>query len=442
MTTTWIWNTNARIIPHKGDQTMVFNNESGWAARFNGKGLLLIEDIYRRKSLVNGDEQSYPPVLLKLLKDKRVLIDETTADDYYTDINQKLKVLLDDVWRLIILPTERCNFDCYYCYEERIKGKMKKAVADATDKLVARMASEAPVFKLDFFGGEPFLAPDLMIRYLKTAFENAPDKTRFNAAVTTNGSLMTPELLAEMTAYRLHSFQVTLDGPRHMHDKQRVGKNGKGTYDQVVRGIRYLYECDNPNINVSVRVNVHAGLAEQYLPLLEDPIITKAMGDKRFIFSVHEIWESSKFQLSEEHKGTMAAVQKLKNAFAQFELTSKGPEKAKPLLSSPCSEACYAGKPNQFVIYPTGHVGKCTVILEDNRNYIGRVNADGSLEINGEKHDFWIGQNALNDAGCQTCAYRITCTGIGCPINRVKPGDGTCTLRDAYDKKWAHALMV
>ncbi len=442
MTSTWVWNNNARIVPHRGDQTLVFNNESGWAARFGGKGLRYIEDIFKRKSLVNGDERQYPEVLLNLLKDKRVLIDEDTAEDYYDEINKKLKIHLHDVWKLIILPTERCNFDCYYCYEERVRGKMKKAVADGTDKLVARMAAEAPAFELGFFGGEPFLAPDLMLRYQKTAFEHAPDKGRFIGSVTTNGSLMTPELVAELADYQLYHYQITLDGPQRMHDKQRISKSGKGTYKQVVRALEYLEASDCPKLTVNIRVNMHSGMALEYLELLEDPLIVQIIKDKRFYFSIYEIWSSANYKVTEDQKGEWDNVQRLKKAFFDFEQESKGVSIKRPVLGGPCSEACYAGKPNQFIIYPTGHVGKCTVVLEENRNYVGRVMPDGSLSLNDEKHNYWVGKNALRDEGCQTCAYRISCAGIGCPINRVKPGDGTCTLRDTYDANWGRALEV
>jgi uncharacterized protein len=51
---------------------------------------------------------------------------------------------------------------------------------------------------------------------------------------------------------------------------------------------------------------------------------------------------------------------------------------------------CYASKPNSFVIRANGQVGKCTVALYDERNDLGRLNRDGTLQFNQSKFREWM----------------------------------------------------
>lgn len=438
--TTLVWNNNSRLISGAAEKSILFNNESGWQGKLTGKALEIIQTIKNLKKIDKEQLEAYPQPIVKLLLDKRILIEQKEAPAYYKDVNDHIRNRLVDHWALIILPTERCNFACPYCYEERVKGKMKPEVADATDACVARMAQNAKRFSLGFFGGEPLLAPDLVARFLKTAYTNAPDKKTFTSSITTNGSLLKADMIQEFAAHKLTNYQITLDGPRPIHDIQRPTKGGKETFDSVLNAFDLLYNSGIENLAVTLRVNCHPHLAPRYRPLLDEPLIKKVLSDKRFHLDLHEIWGSEKFILPDIEDPEEARIEWGKVSRAMHH-TVNAWKNAKPQhLNTICGDACYAGKPNQYIIYPTGHVGKCTVILEDERNTIGTLGADGSLQVDEAKHDFWVKQNALMDADCQKCAYRITCAGIGCPLNRIKPGDGTCTLRNGYDRIWGRVL--
>lgn len=438
--TTLVWNTNSRLVPTNPQKSVLFNNESGWQGKISGKALEIIQNLKTRRKVEQKDLDQVPEPIVKLLLDKRILIEQKEAKSYYQGVNKHIRNRLFDHWGLIILPTERCNFACPYCYEERVKGKMKPEIADATDALVARMARESERFSLGFFGGEPLLAPNLVLRFLKTGYENAPDKKTFSGSITTNGSLLTQDMIAEFGAHKLLNYQITLDGPRTMHDMQRPTKGGKETFDKVLQSFDLLYHSGIENLSVTLRVNVHPHLAPRYRPLLDEPLIKKVLSDKRFHLDLHEIWGSDKFILPdiEDPQEAQAAWNNIsRNMYGEVNTWKNAKSQH---LNTICGDACYAGKPNQYVIYPTGDVGKCTVILEDERNTIGKLGPGGKLLLNEAKHDFWVKQNALVDDDCQKCAYRITCAGIGCPLNRIKPGDGTCTLREGYDRIWGKAL--
>jgi uncharacterized protein len=51
---------------------------------------------------------------------------------------------------------------------------------------------------------------------------------------------------------------------------------------------------------------------------------------------------------------------------------------------------CYAARANSFVIRSDGRVGKCTVALDDDRNTVGHLSADGRLILDASRIRPWI----------------------------------------------------
>ena len=67
--------------------------------------------------------------------------------------------------RLIIMPTEQCNFRCQYCYESFKFGKMSLEMQDAIINFVRKNIYKYTEVHLDWYGGEPLLAFDV-IQYI------------------------------------------------------------------------------------------------------------------------------------------------------------------------------------------------------------------------------------------------------------------------------------
>src|SRR5947199_5291829 len=101
-------------------------------------------------------------------------------------------------------------------------------------------------------------------------------------ALQTNGTLLDDEWCA---FFKQHDFLIglSIDGPRHLHDKYRVDKKGEPTFDQVMRGMKLLkkHRVEFNNLVVVNRANqnypleVYQFLKEhgsgfmQFIPLVE-----------------------------------------------------------------------------------------------------------------------------------------------------------------------------
>jgi uncharacterized protein len=56
---------------------------------------------------------------------------------------------------------------------------------------------------------------------------------------------------------------VSVDGPKHLHDRVRVTRSGQGTFDKTMAGIRMLREREMPFHTISVLTRESLGLADE-----------------------------------------------------------------------------------------------------------------------------------------------------------------------------------
>lgn len=145
------------------------------------------------------------------------------------------------VWNM----TRRCNLKCIHCYSNSADIDYRGELSTAEGKkLIADLAAfGAPVML--FSGGEPLLRPDLL-----ELAQYATDKG-MRAVISTNGTLITGEIAAELRKIGLSYVGVSLDGLEKTHDRFR-GK--KGAFAEAIAGIR---NCREAGIKVGIRFTVN-----------------------------------------------------------------------------------------------------------------------------------------------------------------------------------------
>lgn len=157
---------------------------------------------------------------------------------------------------LIVLPTEKCNFRCTYCYEDFEIGRMKTGTVQALKALLGKRAPELANLSLSWFGGEPLLA-EQVIRELANHAYRLSEKHGFclSGGFTTNGYLLTPDLVREFHALRHRSYQITLDGPAVQHNSTRRLANGRQTFDRIWSNLLMMRDIDL-DLGVTLRLHV------------------------------------------------------------------------------------------------------------------------------------------------------------------------------------------
>jgi uncharacterized protein len=142
------------------------------------------------------------------------------GNDQFSDA-QIASVLSRKAQQLIILPTEKCNFRCSYCYEDFMIGKMKEPVIQGIERFMERRIPELSQFSISWFGGEPLMAKNIVLRIAAHASRLCKQHgVSLDGGLTTNGYILDLDLFEELLSYNQRFFQITLDGWRDGHDAQ------------------------------------------------------------------------------------------------------------------------------------------------------------------------------------------------------------------------------
>ena len=130
---------------------------------------------------------------------------------------------------LILVPSERCNLHCKYCYEvEKNQNRMninvaKKAIKNAFDTLQNNMC-----LKIEFRGGEPFLEFNFIKEICEWVIENYKAKNFFFYAVT-NGTCFSEEAKVWLTEHKgIFIAPLSIDG-----DKKTQNSNRSNSFDLI-----------------------------------------------------------------------------------------------------------------------------------------------------------------------------------------------------------------
>jgi len=139
-----------------------------------------------------------------------------------------------------------CNLNCEYCFYLEKKalfgsGEQYRMSDKVLSAFIINYITSQPTPVVEFLwqGGEPtLLGIDFFKRVLDFQKRFSGGKTITNA-LQTNGTLLTDEWCLFL---RENKFLVgiSLDGPKEINDRYRRDRQGNGSYDRVMRGLRLL----------------------------------------------------------------------------------------------------------------------------------------------------------------------------------------------------------
>ncbi len=200
--------------------------------------------------------------VLEGLRDARILRpvprqDETQPGQQPSP--QPLKVGTVPLSTLVLEVAQDCNLNCTYCYAE---GGTYGAAPCLLDVDKARAAARHLLehcgdqrhVTLIFFGGEPLMNMPAIRAAVSEAQSYARELGKqVHFSVTTNGTLLDAEIVAFLHAHRV-AVAVSMDGPPDIHDRNRPGKDGQGSYAEITSRLEMLLQ-DSP-VPVAARVTL------------------------------------------------------------------------------------------------------------------------------------------------------------------------------------------
>jgi uncharacterized protein len=155
---------------------------------------------------------------------------------------------------LVVQPTPFCNINCKYCY---LPDRTSKAVVtrETLHNLFSQVFASGwcgDALSVVWHAGEPMVLP---IDFYRDAFALVetlrPPQLALVHSFQTNGTLINDAWCAFFAKSEVN-LGVSIDGPRQYHDRNRVTRSGRGTFDRTIAGIRLLRRHGVPFHVISV----------------------------------------------------------------------------------------------------------------------------------------------------------------------------------------------
>lgn len=180
----------------------------------------------------------------------------------------------NDELRIVVLPTYNCNLRCTYCFEDCTNYSLitDKEVSQIIEFVREQTNSNHQYKRVSvvLFGGEPLICASSCINICDAIRQIcAKNELAFESKIITNATLITPEIIRSLFIPNKMRIQITMDGSQEIHDTRRKHKNGKGTYEEIMRAILLLNQFELKDV-IDLRINVDKNNISCIEPVLAD----------------------------------------------------------------------------------------------------------------------------------------------------------------------------
>ncbi len=324
---------------------------------------------------------------------------------------------------------QKCNLGCSYCYADQgdfggAAKNMQLDVALQAIDLLFKQSLPGSNVNIAFLGGEPLLNRSAL--RAATAYATNLSKAtdiKPNFSITTNGTLLTED---DGLFFEEHGFAVTisLDGIGQDNDKHRPSKNGKGSFDMVMKRVLPLLAIQK-KMQVSVRATITPGnvrLKETLVHFLESgfhsvgfsPLLHAPNGKDEMHQDDLAIFLDSMIDCGLEFErrlslGQRFAFSNLTNALKELHLGTHRPY--------PCGAgAGYLG------VSAEGELVSCHRFVGNKEGSMGSL--QGGIDRDLQNH--WLAERHVHrQSPCSDCWARYLCGG-GCHHEVIARGRPAC----------------
>jgi len=156
-----------------------------------------------------------------------------------------------------------CNLRCAYCYylSKGSVGGPSRMSEDVLEQYISQQIAASPdeIVRFSWHGGEPtLLGLDYFRLIVDLQRRHCPAGRTIANGIQTNGTLL-DEKWGRFLAAEFFAVGLSLDGPQEMHDRYRTTRDGKGTFDQALRGYEVLRRHGVPTDILCVVSSHNAG---------------------------------------------------------------------------------------------------------------------------------------------------------------------------------------
>ena len=347
-------------------------------------------------------------------------------------------------FHLLAKPTGAiCNLDCTYCFflskEELYPGSKFRMTDEILESYIRQYieAQQIPEVTISWQGGEPTLmgleffqkSVELVEKYKKPGM-------RVSYSMQTNGTKL-DDAWGKFLKDNNFLMGISIDGPPEIHDTYRKDKGGRGSFDQVKRGLDFLKKH---NVDFNILCTVHAENGDYPLEVyryFRDELVAE------FIQFIPIVEKDNETGFQEGSKVTERSIQSkqygqfLSAIFDEWIKTDVG--RVYVQIFDVALGAWYGQPPSLCIFAPTcgnalalehnGDLYSCDHFVEPNY-FLGNIQEENMLELVASEQQRKFGRDKLDTLPryCHECEVRFMCNG-GCPKNRfIQTPDGEVGL--------------
>lgn len=384
----------------------------------NSMAIISRDDYGKIDKIVNGEFKEEDQTLINDLK-RGFFIE----DDNFNEIEFLRYKLMTARYgtrslSLTIAPTMACNFKCIYCYEENHDDwtMMSDEIQESIISFIKEQIRTIQYLSVTWYGGEPLLGIRIIEKLTKKILEICSfNNVEYDASIITNGYLLTPGNISILKKCCISFTQITLDGPKDIHNARRFLKDGGPTFDRIIDNLKILAE----NIpNIAIRINTdyeNKDSVEEIVNLLNSKNIPNNVRPYLgFVDNTNDLY-------SDNTCLSLAEFASSEDKFINF-LKNKREYSSAWRYPSLRANVCGADSCNSFVIDPKGQLYKCWSDIGIERYSVGSL-IDGKMKYS--RLFEYLFFDPTIDSKCGDCKYLPICMG-GCPRKRLDQSDDRC----------------
>ncbi len=328
-----------------------------------------------------------------------------------------------------------CNLNCSYCFfldkEQLYPGSRFRMTDEILETYIRQLieAHRTPQVTVAWQGGEPTLMGlDFFRKAIAFQEQYRKPGMTFENTMQTNGTLLNDEW-CEFLKENNYLIGLSLDGPRELHDANRVDKGGDGTFDRVMRGLRLLQK-HGVDYNILTTVNrVNGDHPLKVYRFLRDEVKTDWI---QFIPVIERLNEGG---VTLYQQGSVVSDRSVQpEQFGNFLITifdewirhdvgrvfvQTFEATARSWMGLPSGMCVFMPTCGQGVaLEHNGDLYSCDHFVEPDY-LLGNIQQSSIAELVGSDRQYQFGQDKLATLPqyCRTCEVRFACHGE-CPKNR------------------------
>lgn len=376
------------------------------------KVIFVSEDYF-----INLTNNIYPKEDIETLKKYGILIDDNKNEDYVIDYMRKsLEPTIGKISVVYLIVSEDCNLKCKYCFiEGEAKFKSFEKMNFMTAKIFADKYQEYCTKEkitdpnIIFYGGEPLTNFECIKNFVNYCNQH---NYKFKFSMVTNSLLINIDIVEFLKKNNI-SVGISIDGPKHINDINRIQKDNSGSYDLILDKINLLNLYD-VNFSLSFTVSKDVLLNKKDVINWIGKIGVKNINFNLLLFTSYDsTWQEYYNDATE----FIIEVYEKYHDFGLFDDRINRKIQALQTSSFKFSD-CAALTNNQLTIKPNGSITSCQGNLKTDRNLLGNIiNDTFSTIISNMNNSFRPNELTLYNDTCLNCDVIYTC-GSGCLITK------------------------